>query len=222
MCGRFTQYYTWWQIWEMYNLFPSAPNLQPRYNICPTATIDTVISRNGKRELVAMRWGLVPSWWKKSLKEMKLATFNARAETITEKSMFRAAFKRTRCLIPVSAYYEWQDTKEGKQPYLFSACDGSVLTIAGLWDEWYDIETGAALKSCTMVITEPNKFVAEVHDRMPVILEPDNFEPWLTCKAGIELLKPAAGDILQRWPVSTRVNTSRAADDDASLMKKII
>ena len=90
-----------------------------------------------------MRWGLVPSWWSKPLKEMKLATFNARAETVATKPMFRSAFKRNRCLIPVSGYYEWQDTPGGKQPWYFTARDGSpALTIAGLWDEWTDKETG--------------------------------------------------------------------------------
>ena len=101
--------------------------------------------------------GLGASWWSKPLKELKLATFNARAETVTEKPFFREAFKRTRCLIPVSGYYEWQDTPSGKQPYYFTARDGSpALTIAGLWDEWRDRESGETLRSCTMIITEPN------------------------------------------------------------------
>src|SRR5436309_1436301 len=110
MCGRFTRYHTWAEIYHLYRLTaPAASNLQPRFNICPTTTIDTVIARDGKRELVPMRGGLVPSWWKKPLKELKLATFNARVETVAEKPFFRGAFNRTRCLIPVSGYYEWQD-----------------------------------------------------------------------------------------------------------------
>jgi putative SOS response-associated peptidase YedK len=158
MCGRFTRYYTWWHIWEMYNLFPSAPNLRPRYNICPTTTIDTVISRSGKREFIPMRWGLVPTWWSKPLKEMKLATVNAQAESVAQKPMFRSAFQRGRCLIPASGYYEWEDTKDGKQPHYFTARDGSpVMTIAGLWDEWKNKETGEALKSCTMLIAAANE-----------------------------------------------------------------
>ncbi|HTE76067.1 MAG TPA: SOS response-associated peptidase [Xanthobacteraceae bacterium] len=153
---------------------------------------------------------------------MKLATFNARAETVTEKPFFREAFKRTRCLIPVSGYYEWQDTPSGKQPYYFTARDGSpALTIAGLWDEWRDRESGETLRSCTMIITEPNKFVAEVHDRMPVLLAEEGFEPWLSGKAGLELLKPAPDDLLQKWPVSKRVNSSRASDDDPTLIEEI-
>jgi putative SOS response-associated peptidase YedK len=103
---------------------------------------------------------------------LKLATFNARAETVAEKPFFRGAFKRNRCLIPVSGYYEWQDTPDGKQPWYFTARDGSpALSIAGLWDEWHDKASIKTLKSFTMIITEPNAFVAEVHDRMPALLD---------------------------------------------------
>ena len=139
-----------------------------------------------------------------------------------EKPFFRSAFKRKRCLIPVSGYYEWQDTPGGKQPWYFTARDGSpALTIAGLWDEWKDQETDKPLKSCTMIITEPNEFVAEVHDRMPVLLTEKQFDPWLSGEAGVEYLKPAPNDFLQKWPVSKRVNSSRADDDDPTLIDKV-
>ena len=140
-----------------------------------------------------MRWDLVPSWWEKTAKET-LSTFNARAETVASKPMFRAAFNRTRCLIPVSGYYEWHGTPTGKQPYYFTARDRSPLTIAGLWDEWKDIETGEPVKACTMIITEANGFVSKVHNRMPVLLQQKDFEPWLTGNAGTEMLRPAAND----------------------------
>jgi putative SOS response-associated peptidase YedK len=149
---------------------------------------------------------------------MKAATFNARAETVTDKPVFREAFKRSRCVIPASGYYEWQDTPDGKQPYYFTRRDGEPITIAGLWDTWCDKQAGETVKSCAMVITDANEFVAEVHDRMPVILEVDQFEPWLSGSAGLEMLKPAANDVLQRWPVSRRVNSSRASDDDQTLI----
>lgn len=108
-----------------------------------------------------------------------------------------------------------------KQPWYFTARDGSpALTIAGLWDEWKDKATGETLKSCTMIITEPNEFVAEVHDRMPVILAEKDYEPWLR-EGGKALLKPADNDLLQKWPVSKRVNSSRAPDEDPSLIEPI-
>jgi putative SOS response-associated peptidase YedK len=169
-----------------------------------------------------MRWGLMPSWWSKPLKGLKLATFNARAETVAQKPFFPSAFKRTRCLIPVSGYYERQDTLGGKQPCYFTARDGSpALTVAGLWDEWHDKASGETLKTCTMIITEPNKFVAEVHDRMPVLLAEKDFEPWLSGKAGTGLLKPAPNNLLQRWPVSKRVKSSRTPDDDPTLIDPV-
>ena len=151
-----------------------------------------------------------------------MATFNARAETVKTKPFFRDAFKRSRCLIPVSGYYEWQNTQDGKQPWYFTARDGSpALTVAGLWDEWKNRETGEPLTSCTMIITEPNDFVAAVHDRMPVLLTEQQFEPWLTGEAGLEYLKPAPNDLLQKWPVSKRVNSSWADSDDAALIEEV-
>jgi putative SOS response-associated peptidase YedK len=224
MCGRSTYKLTWEEIVRLYRLTLNQPphNMRPRFNVCPTTIIDTIVSQDRHRDLVPMRWGLVPSWWSKPLKEFKLATFNARAETVATKPFFRGPFKRTRCLIPVSGYYEWQDTPSGKQPWYFTARDGSpALTAAGLWDEWKNPDTGMPLKSCTMVICGPNDFVAEVHDRMPVLLTEKDFEPWLSGTAGIELLKPAPNDLLQKWPVSKRVNSSRASDDDPTLIEKI-
>jgi putative SOS response-associated peptidase YedK len=224
MCGRFTQHYTWKEIHDMYRLLPSAApsNMRPRYNICPTTPVDTVRNVDGTRMFEPMRWGLVPSWWSKPLKEMRLATFNARAETVAEKPMFRDSFKKRRCLIPASGYYEWKTTPEGKQPYYFTRADGGIITIAGLWSNWNDKATGEDLKSTTTLITEPNKFVAEFHDRMPVILEANDFEEWERgdVKDAAALMKPAGEKVLQKWPVSKRVNSSRADGDDATLIEE--
>src|SRR5262249_48906019 len=223
MCGRFTNRLTWREIVALYRLaVPITPerNLPARYNICPTDPVDVVIERGGKRDLVPMRWGLVPSWWKKSAKEIP-ATFNARAETLAEKPMFRDALKRNRCLIPASGYYEWLATPTGKQPYYYTARDGSALTFAGLWDEWKEKETGTPLQSCTMVVTTANALAGKVHDRMPVLLQPQDFDGWLAGTTGTELLKPAPDDYLQVWAVSRRVNSSRAPSDDPALIERV-
>jgi putative SOS response-associated peptidase YedK len=223
MCGRFTNRLTWREIVALYRLsVPATPerNLPARYNICPTDTIDAVVARDGKRDVEPMRWGLVPYWWKKKVKETP-ATFNARAETVAEKAMFRTAFRQRRCLIPASGYYEWLNTPTGKQPYYFTVQDGSPLTIAGLWDEWTDVETGQALKSCTMIITTANDFVGKFHDRMPALLQKSDFDVWLTGHAGIERLRPAPNDYLQTWTVSRRVNSSRAPSDDPTLIERV-
>jgi putative SOS response-associated peptidase YedK len=194
MCGRFTNKLTWTEIVALYRLTMDRPphNMRADYNVCPTDPVDTVVEHEGQRDLVQMRWGLVPYWWSKPLKELRAATFNARVETVETKPFFRESFKRKRCLMPISGYYEWQNTPHGKQPWYFTARDGSpILTVAALWDEWKNRETGERLKSCAMIITEPNDFVAEVHDRMPVLLKPDQFEHWLSGVVGVEDLKPA-------------------------------
>jgi putative SOS response-associated peptidase YedK len=137
---------------------------------------------------------------------------------VTTKPLFREPFRRRRCIIPASGYYEWQDTPDGKQPHYFERTDGQVISFAGLWDEWKDRATGETLKSCTMIITEPNAMVAEVHDRMPVVLDEERFTPWLENEAGLEILKSAEEGVLQRWPVSRRVNSSKADKEDQTLI----
>jgi putative SOS response-associated peptidase YedK len=227
MCGRYTYKLTWEEIVRLYRLTLDTParNTQARYNVCPTTPVDVVMSDDGKRSLVPMRWGLIPGWWDKSLKEMKMSTFNARAESVATKPMFKNSFAKRRCLLPASGYYEWQHTTGVKQPqpWYFTRYDGQPITFAAIHDKWTNPETKEPLRSVTMVITEPNKFVAEVHDRMPVILEAKDFEQWEhgDAKDAAALMTPAGDDVLQRWPVSKRVNSSRAPDDDATLIDKV-
>lgn len=215
--------YTWEELVRLYRLTDPYmfSNLQPRYNICPTTTIDTVVEEGCKPQLVPMRWGLIPAWWSKSLKEMKMATFNARAETVDEKPMFRSAFKKNRCIIPASGYYEWQTVGKEKLPWYFTSTQGPILSIAGIWDEWTDKETSKRLKSCAMLITEPNNLAGEIHDRMPVLLQPEQYGPWLRGEIGKEALAPANDNVLRRVRVSPRVNSSRAPDEDATLIEAL-
>ena len=196
MCGRFTQSYTWRELVELYRLTQPARNLRPRYNIGPTTTIDVVRLAESGPELVPMRWGLIPGWWKKTAKEVP-STFNARAETVAEKPMFRSAFKRTHCIVPASCYYEWRTIEKIKQPYFISATDGEVLSIAGLWDQWKEPETGEVILSATLIVAAANDFTRSIHDRMPVLLGQQDHEAWLTGKAGVELLRPAPNDLLR-------------------------
>jgi putative SOS response-associated peptidase YedK len=160
--------------------------------------VATIVTREGARTLEVMRWGIIPYFHRGTKKNWKVATFNARMETIDKLPTFRNIWKRNRCLIPVSGYYEWHrpegaPKKEPPQPYYFTARDGSpILTVAGIWDRWRDPENdGKELHSCAMVITEPNGFVAEVHDRMPVLLTRDQFDAWLDGSAGKEVMVPA-------------------------------
>jgi putative SOS response-associated peptidase YedK len=141
------------------------------------------------------------------------ATFNARAETVVNKPMFRDAFRQTRCVIPASGYYEWATTSDGKQPYYMTPTDGPILTIAGLWSEWRDRVNNETLATCTMVITEANSFISAIHDRMPVLLDEAGTKTWLSGEAGVELLRPAPEDALRTWPVSRRVSKPENGDD---------
>jgi putative SOS response-associated peptidase YedK len=194
-------------------------NLQPHYNVCPTDTIEAVIEREEQRELVPMRWGLVPYWWKKTLKELP-ATFNARVESVADKPMFRDAYKRRRCIVPASGYYEWTKDVGGKQPHYITAKNSPILPIAGLWENWKDPQSGEVVRSCTLIITNANQAMASIHDRMPVILAPENFSDWLSGKAGLEVLNPAPDEALQSCRVSKRVNKP-GNDDDATLIEPL-
>ena len=219
MCGRFTQNYTWQEVHDFLNLFGAPRNLRPRYNIAPTTYVDVVrLNPEGQRELTSMRWGLVPFFWKKPLKDVP-ATFNARAETVAEKPMFRDAFKRRRCIIPASGFYEWTGEKGAKQPHLFTAADGSpILAFAGLWDRWRNPGDGEEVLSCTIVVSGASAWMTPYHDRMPVLLTSTAIDAWLDGSMGAEGLTPAAESALREWPVSKRVNRAGEGDDDPELI----
>jgi putative SOS response-associated peptidase YedK len=220
MCGRFTQNYTWQEVHAFLSLFGTPRNLRPRYNIAPTTSVDVVrLNPEGQRELVSMRWGLVPFFWKKPLKDVP-ATFNARAETVAEKPMFRDAFKRRCCIIPASGFYEWTGEKGAKQPHLFSAADGSpILAFAGLWDRWRNPDDGEDVLSCTIIVSGASDWMTPYHDRMPVLLSSTAIDAWLDGSMGAEGLTPAAESALREWPVSKRVNRTGEGDDDPTLIE---
>jgi len=146
------------------------------------------------------------------------ASFNARAETVADKPMFREAFQRDRCVIPASGYYEWLKKPDGRQPYFISAADGGVLSFAGLYDRWKNPETGEPVTSCTIIVTDANALTRPIHDRMPVVLDRADIGLWLNGEGGTELLKPAAENRLRMWPVSRRVNKTGSGDDDPTLL----
>ena len=138
------------------SVFGPPRNLQPHYDLAPTDTVDVVRATEQGCELVPMRWGLVPYWWKKPLNELPV-TFNARAESVVDKPMWRDAFRRRRCIIPASGFYEWTGAKTARQPHLFTAADGSpILAFAGLWDRWRDPVSGDAIQSCTIIVCGAN------------------------------------------------------------------
>jgi putative SOS response-associated peptidase YedK len=220
MCGRFTQAYTWAEINAFLSVIGPARNLRPRYNIAPTTQIDVLWHSEAGYELVPMRWGLVPSWWKKSLSELP-STFNARVETIAEKPMFRSAFKSRRCIVPASGFYEWTGRPGAKTPHYFTARDGRPLAFAGLWEHWRDPETDEKIASATIIVGPANDWMRPFHDRMPVILDWSEADAWMSGERAAELLQPAPENALQQWTVSARVNRSGVGDDDPALIEPL-
>src|SRR6202050_4017674 len=162
-----------------------------------------------------MKWGLIPSLAPNPL--IAASMINARAETANTKPAFRDALKSRRCLIPADGFYEWVRTGKAKQPYCFEVNDGELFAFAGLWDRWKD-PSGQWIKSCSILTTTPNAVTSTVHDRMPVILDPDNYDLWLDpgmtdMEAVSEMLKPFDARRMRCFPISTRVN--HVANDDA-------
>jgi putative SOS response-associated peptidase YedK len=218
MCGRFTQHLSWAEIRRLADLVGQPRNLAPRYNIAPTSAIEVLRAGPAGLELTPMRWGLVPSWWKKSLDELPSA-FNARAETLSEKPMFRAAFKSRRCIVPASGFYEWTGEKGRKIPHYFTSEDGLPLALAGLWEHWRD-PNGQALLSATIVVGAANGWMSRYHDRMPILLSWSDAKKWIAGENAATLLSPAPENALQEWTVSTRVNRAGAGDDDPTLIAR--
>jgi len=177
-----------------------------------------VIRRNPKepvRELSLVRWGLIPSWAKDP--SIAARMINARSETAATKPAFRDALKSRRCLIPADGFYEWKRDGKTKQPYCFEINEGELFAFAGIWDRWKDA-SGKPVETCSILTTTPNAVTAPVHDRMPVILEPDAYDLWLdpgmqNVAAVSDLLKPYDARAMRCYPISARINS--VANDDA-------
>ncbi len=209
MCGRYTLTAPGDAIVDAFEL-AATPQLPARYNIAPTQEVAAVrLPRGGgERELVNLRWGLVPSW--ASDPSMGNRMINARAETVAEKPAFRSAFRRQRCLVLSDGYYEWKKLPDGsKQPYYIRLKGGRPFAFAGLWERW--AKEGEPLETCTLLTTAPNELSAAIHDRMPVILPAAAQALWLDPKASREQLEPLLtaypAEEMEAWPVSRFVNS---------------
>jgi putative SOS response-associated peptidase YedK len=167
MCGRYTLRISVDSLVEAFEIEEYPPSLNPSYNIAPTQEVAAVVEEDEKRKLEMLRWGLIPSWAKDPAIGNKM--INARAETVSEKPSFRKAFKVRRCLILADGFYEWQKTDNGKQPYHIKMQDDSPFAFAGLWETW---KNGEEIRSCTIITTDANDLMGEIHHRMPVILHP--------------------------------------------------
>lgn len=211
MCGRFALIDAAEQLAVQFDL-PPITDLAPRYNIAPTQPVLAVRQAQGQggREWALLRWGLIPSWSKDIAIGNRL--INARGETVAEKPSFRAAFKRRRCLIPASGFYEWQKQGKTKQPIYITPTNGGMFALAGLWEQWLGAD-GSELESCTIVTTTPNELMASIHNRMPVIVAPEDYDTWLASEPnpslGLHLIRPYPPELMQITAVSTYVNSPR-------------
>ena len=206
MCGRYTLRTPVDSVAEAFEIEEYPSSITPNYNIAPTQEVAAVVEEDEKRKLEMLHWGLIPSWAKDPSIGNKM--INARAETVAEKPSFRRAFKVRRCLILADGFYEWKKTDDGKQPYHVKMEDGSLFAFAGLWETW---QNGEEIRSCTIITTDANNLMSEIHHRMPVILHPEDYAMWLDHdfeekEVLTTLLKPYPANVMEAYPVSRRVN----------------
>jgi putative SOS response-associated peptidase YedK len=218
MCGRYELHASPAAIALAFGL-EHPPQIHPRYNVAPMQHVPIVrVGANGARELVQVRWGLVPRWAKDPSIGAKM--INARGETVATKASFGTAYRRHRCLLPADGFYEWMATAHGKQPVRVAMQDDAVFGLAGLYERWLSPD-GEPLDTCTILTTEANGLLRSVHDRMPVIVSPREYERWL------DPAEPDPADVIAPYPaegmrfhtVSKRVNSVK--NDDASCIEAL-
>jgi putative SOS response-associated peptidase YedK len=215
MCGRFTLTTDRGVIVDALRIYDADPGvveqMVPRYNVAPSQSVAAVTAdEEGQRHLEFFKWGLIPSWAKDPKIGYKM--INARSETIAEKPSFRAALKKRRCLIPADGFYEWKKDGKDKTPMYIQLKSGEVFAFAGLYELWKPADSDKWVKSCTIITTEPNALMKDIHDRMPVILKPDAYDQWLNpaetdVAKVLPLLKPYAASQMKATAVSTAVNS---------------
>ncbi len=216
MCGRYSLKETPKKLAEHFHLAEEV-EFSPSYNIAPSLAICTITQdKEGSRRLSKKRWGLIPSWAKDATIGNKLS--NARGETVSEKPSFRSAFKTRRCVIPASGFYEWQAANGVKQPWYMTLRSGEPMAFAGIWETW---QTAGAepIETCCIITTAGNELMQPIHDRMPVILNPDSWEQWLSPNEHnpdnlLPLIRPFDSAPMQAWAVTRELNKVGARNDE--------
>jgi putative SOS response-associated peptidase YedK len=219
MCGRYASFLPAEALARLFETVNPLPNLEPTWNMAPTRDAPVVrLSRGGERHLDTLRWGLVPYFTKDLKKAHK--PINGRSETIAKSGMFREAFAHRRCLVPAPVYYEWRDDPDGKVPFAVARVDGEPVAFAGIWDTWRTTD-GQRLQTFATITTDANNLLAQIQDRMPVIIERVDWPLWLGEADGdvTALLRPAAEDVLRFWPVDKKVGNVR--NDGPELIRAI-
>jgi len=195
-------------------------NLPRRYNGAPGQDLLVIREnhRSGERSIEPLRWGLIPHWTREA--RPKTRPINAKAESIARTPMFAEAYARRRCIVPVDGFFEWAGRKGARQPYAIGMRDGSPFALAGIWENWKNPETQEWQRTFAIVTVPANALVATIHDRMPAILRPEDYERWLGPEADAHgALTTFPAEPMRMWPVSMRVNFVR--EDDAALLEEI-
>ena len=222
MCGRYALDADPTRFAEHFQLTGEVA-FSPSWNIAPSTRICTITADDqSQRHLHLMRWGLIPSWAKDPTIGNKLS--NARGETVAEKPSFRSAFKSRRCLIPASGFYEWKTEASKKNPWYISLRDGNPMAFAGIWETWRP-QGGETVETCCIITTGANELMEPIHDRMPVILDVDRWDTWLSSQIHqpellLPMIQPHEADTMQAWPVSREVNKV-GLRNDAELIEPI-
>jgi putative SOS response-associated peptidase YedK len=197
-------------------------NMPPRYN--GAASQDMLVIRQnpetGERSLDPLKWGLIPYWCKDPKGGRK--PINAKAETVATLPTFRDAYRKRRCIVPVDGFYEWKAIKgqKTKQPYAIAMKNGAPFGIAGLWENWKDPASGDWIRTFALITTDANEMVTDIHNRMPAILAPGDYDRWLSDEPDPrDLLRPFPADLMRMWPISTRVN--KPENDDPSIAEPV-
>lgn len=211
MCGRFARLNPPEVFAEMFHARLGKLDVGPRYNISPTNDVLACRHMPSGRELTLLHWGLIPAWAED--KKIGYRTISARAETVAVKLSYRSAFKHRRCLIAVDGFYEWKSDKVKKQPYYIHMKANRPFALAGLWEHW-EPEGGEPIDSCTIIVTTANTLIGNIHDRMPVILSPENYDQWLDPNGRdteklMALLKPFSENEMETYPVSLMINNPK-------------
>lgn len=217
MCGRYALYGPATRLSAHFEVDFEEVDFGPRYNLAPLQFAPVIRNADGARHVAMLRWGLLPGWAKDPAMAARL--INARSETAAEKPSFRSAFRSRRCLVPADGFYEWKAVAGGKQPHFISRRDGVPMALAGLWEHW-SAPGGEALATFTLLTTAANAMLANLHERMPVILPAETWGLWLNAERTpaqlMPLMCPLAGEELVAWPVSRRVGNVR--NDDEGLL----
>ena len=209
MCGRFILVSEYENILSHFEIDGPAYDWKPRYNIAPTQPCLTIISEQNKRKIVPMNWGLIPNWSKNTTTSFQF--FNARAESLKDKPSFKESFLHRRCLVPATGFFEWKKFKGHKIPYKIGLKEDALFAFAGLWDSMIN-EKGEQVRTFTIITTMANELTSGLHERMPVILKPDEEDSWIKEDMRDEailmsLLKPYPSDLMEMKEVSPLANS---------------